>query len=199
MRWIARMLLALCALFAGRFAGLGIPATGAGLAAKNVCSGVFVAGRAAADVLAADVLPASALLRLAQVEVDASGGWSAADALVGTHGRLLPGLGCVLDPTPALLQAAVDPDAAARIRGRVAAGRPTRTAWPDEAPHGPHTTDWRGIDRDAIAPPSTRHSTTAATRQAATRAPSSSCIAAGWWPSAMAPASMPPRRSSAGR
>ena len=70
MRWIVRLVFALTALLLGAFAWLGIPATAAGLVAKNVCSGVFVARRAQADVLAADVLPASPLLRLVHVSVD---------------------------------------------------------------------------------------------------------------------------------
>ena len=53
MRWIARIVLALAALLLAGFAWLGIPATGAGLAAKNVCSGVFVGNRPPAEVIAA--------------------------------------------------------------------------------------------------------------------------------------------------
>ncbi|HZH07192.1 MAG TPA: serine hydrolase, partial [Lautropia sp.] len=71
MRWFAAMLLAAGVLLVSAFAWLGIPATGAGLAAKNLCSGVFVAGRRPADVLSQDVLPASTLLRLVDVSVDA--------------------------------------------------------------------------------------------------------------------------------
>ena len=36
MRWVARMVLAAAALLLAAFAWLGIPATGAGLVAKNV-------------------------------------------------------------------------------------------------------------------------------------------------------------------
>src|SRR5690606_25691237 len=78
MRWLARfarlgaaLVAALVALLLAAFAWLGIPATGAGLAAKTVCSGVFVAGRAFGDVVANDLLPASGLLRFVHLDMDA--------------------------------------------------------------------------------------------------------------------------------
>ena len=40
----------LLALLVAAFAWLGIPATGAGLAAKTACSGVFLAGRSSAYI-----------------------------------------------------------------------------------------------------------------------------------------------------
>ena len=103
-----RLLLVLALLGAGALlagiAWLGLPGAIAGFAARTVCSGVFVAGRSSEDVLAHDVLPASALLRLASVTVDASrktvrGRMPAARERVAVHvGRL----GCVLDPTAEL-------------------------------------------------------------------------------------------------
>jgi CubicO group peptidase (beta-lactamase class C family) len=134
MRWIARIILAAVALLLAAFAWLGIPATAAGMVAKNLCSGVFVAGRTAADVLAADVLPASAVLRLVAVDVD-----SARKRVTGRmlwsrerSAMLLPGLGCVLDPSPALVESVAR-----------AAGEP-----PPSPPLEP--ADWRGIDRTAL-------------------------------------------------
>jgi len=145
MRWIVRLVFALTALLLGAFAWLGIPATAAGLVAKNVCSGVFVARRAQADVLAADVLPASPLLRLVHVSV--------AERQQLVRGRMLwsaertamrlPGLGCVLDPTPALLNGTAD-DPAARQAGAAPNDGPPQDA-------GLPATDWQGIDRAAIA------------------------------------------------
>src|SRR5690349_10688495 len=107
MRWIARIVLAAAALLLAAFAWLGIPATGAGLVAKNVCSGVLVAGRPMAEVLDLDVLPASALLRLVSVEV-AEDRQRVTGRMLWSRPRsavLLPGLGCVLEPSPELVQA----------------------------------------------------------------------------------------------
>lgn len=49
---------------------LGIPVNMAGMAAKLVCSGTFIAGRDPQDVLREDVKPASIALQLARVTVD---------------------------------------------------------------------------------------------------------------------------------
>ena len=156
MRWIARVVLAVAALLLAAFAWLGIPATGAGLVAKNVCSGVFVAGRSADDVLAADVLPASAMLAWVDVRVE--------DDRKRVMGRMLwsrersaqlvPGLGCVLDASPELLQAAapfsrkpgVDPAPAADV-GPAADAAPAALPGPSAAFE---LTDWSGIDRAAL-------------------------------------------------
>lgn len=74
MRWLVRIVAAvvatLFALLVAAFAWLDIPATGAGLAAKNACSGVFLAGRDLDDVVAHDILPASRLLRLVDLKMD---------------------------------------------------------------------------------------------------------------------------------
>ena len=144
MRWIVGLLLVVVALPTAALAWLGIPATGAGLAAKTLCSGVFVAGRAPADVLEHDVLPASALLHLVDLAIDAERRlvrarmlWSRERSAV-----LLPSLGCVLDPTPALLKATAHAGAAAAGGARRDSAE-TAPPWP--------ATDWAGIDRGAIA------------------------------------------------
>jgi CubicO group peptidase (beta-lactamase class C family) len=140
MRWIVRIFLAAAALLLAAVAWLGIPATGAGLAAKNVCSGVFVAGRAPGDVVANDVLPASALMRLADIKVEVERKAVRARMLWSREriAMRLPGLGCVLDPTPRLLQAAAAPGAAA-VQHRAAPADTSLAA-----------SDWRGIDRPAL-------------------------------------------------
>jgi CubicO group peptidase (beta-lactamase class C family) len=142
MRWIVRLLLALAALLLSAFAWLGIPATAAGLAAKNVCSGVFVAGRPSTEVLASDVLPASPLLLLVHVSVDETRQlvrgrmlWSAERTAM-----LLPRLGCVLDPRPELVASA----------GGAAAAAVDKTVRATAAAASMPGTDWRGIDRPAI-------------------------------------------------
>jgi CubicO group peptidase (beta-lactamase class C family) len=150
MRWLFRFVFAVLALLIAAVAWLGIPATGAGLAAKTVCSGVFVAGRPLDEVIVRDVLKASALLRLVDIAVDAERRlvrgrmlWSRERAAM-----LLPGLGCVLDPTPLLLErvAAADPArAGAATSGKAGEGDGTAATppWP--------MTDWRGIDRAALS------------------------------------------------
>lgn len=146
MRWIVRTLLGLgmlAALFVAALAWLGIPSTGAGLVAKNVCSGVFVAGREPADVLAADVLPASGVLRFVDMRVDAERRQARGRMLWSRErtATLLPGLGCVLDPTPDLVQKTLP----------VPAGAAGSAREPGDMPEGDILpTDWRGIDRRAI-------------------------------------------------
>ncbi len=105
MRWIASLALVAFLVAAAAFAWLGIPATAAGLAAKSLCSGMFLAGRRQQDVVDNDLLPASGLLRFVDLRVDPE--------QERVRGRMLwsrertamrlPGLGCVLDPTPELL------------------------------------------------------------------------------------------------
>lgn len=80
---------------------VGFPVTMAGMAAKTVCSGIFVAGRPAEQVIRDDFLPASAILSLVQVRVNQAGksvqaqvpGFSAREAV------WLRARGCVLDGT----------------------------------------------------------------------------------------------------
>ena len=71
-KWFTRLLLLALllvgALIATAFT-IGFPRTAAGMAAKTVCSGVFVAGRTEDDVLANDLWPASAVLQLMRVQV----------------------------------------------------------------------------------------------------------------------------------
>ena len=150
MRWMARIVLGAAALLLGAFAWLGIPATGAGLVAKNVCSGVLVAGRPLADVLAADVLPASALLRLVTVEV-AGDRQRVTGRMLWSRERsavLLPGLGCVLDPSPELVQAMAQPPVAANRAAPVAA--PAATAATAATAPDFAASDAAGIDRPAV-------------------------------------------------
>ncbi|MGB7181151.1 MAG: serine hydrolase [Burkholderiaceae bacterium] len=49
---------------------LGIPVSAAGMAAKQVCSGTFIAGRDPQDVMRDDVRPTSIVLQLASIKVD---------------------------------------------------------------------------------------------------------------------------------
>ena len=143
---LAGLVLLAATVLIGGFAWLGLPETGAGLSAKNLCSGVFVAGRRADDVIAADLIPASGLMHLARLKVDEARQEVTASMLWSRErrARALPGLGCVLDPTPALEASA----------GRFAAAAPgrqgTRVTGPDAGAPWP-ATDWSGIDRDAVA------------------------------------------------
>jgi hypothetical protein len=91
---VALLLVAVVALVA-----LGVPRHAAGMAARSVCSAVFVAGRAADRVFEEDVRPASAALALVTVDVDRGG-----RHVVGRFGggfarraRHLGERGCVLD------------------------------------------------------------------------------------------------------
>ena len=89
------------AAFASLAAGahwLGLPASAAGMAAHAVCSGVFVAGRNADDVIAQDLVPASAVLELVHLTVDARER-SVEAKLPGSphrYARYRDGLGCTL-------------------------------------------------------------------------------------------------------
>jgi len=49
---------------------LGIAQSAAGMAAKNVCSAMFLANRSEHDVITHDILPASVVLRLARINTD---------------------------------------------------------------------------------------------------------------------------------
>lgn len=130
------------ALAAAALAWVGLPHTGAGLAAKALCSGVFVAGRRPDEVLRADLLPASPLLRLVTTTVDESGRRATATMLWSgrREARLVAGLGCVLEPTPALVRAAQAAAAEATTADRSAGT--TAAPWP--------ATDGSGIDRAAL-------------------------------------------------
>ena len=96
-------LLGLVALILIALLAIGIPQNAAGMAAKGVCSAAFVAGRATANLLADDVLPASAVLKLISVEVDEANRAVSA-RFAGLFKRTavwLPNRGCVLDVSAA--------------------------------------------------------------------------------------------------
>ena len=100
--WIKGTLLSLLGIAAAVLAALlyiGIPQNAAGMAAKGICSAAFIAGRPTANLLADDVLPASAVLKLISVEVDeANRAVSAKFAgMFWRRAVLLPNRGCVLD------------------------------------------------------------------------------------------------------
>ena len=78
---------------------IGIPKNAAGMAAKGVCSGAFVAGRPWQKMMAEDVLPASPVLRFINIAVDESNR-TVTGTFAGLFPRMavwLPGQGCVLD------------------------------------------------------------------------------------------------------
>ena len=81
---------------------IGLPRNAAGMAARSVCSGAFVAGRPWQTVLAADVLPASGVLRLLDVTVDSTARTVRAGLAGGFERRAshLGLRGCVLDAAP---------------------------------------------------------------------------------------------------
>lgn len=96
------LLLALVAVVVGALFYFKVPANSAGLAAQTVCSGTFVAGRAAQEVFTEDVLPQSPALSLISMEVDQAGSSVTAKFLgvVSRQASLLPDRGCVLDLPP---------------------------------------------------------------------------------------------------
>ncbi len=117
-RFVAGLLLALLALLLMTLLYLRIPQNAAGMAAKGVCSAAFVAGRPWQNMLADDVLPASAVLGLISIVVDepAHSVTARFAGLFARRAALLPHRGCVLDLAPASVSAAVarraSPDAA---------------------------------------------------------------------------------------
>ena len=94
-----KLLAALALLVIGALLYLGIPRNAAGMAAKGVCSAAFVAGRPWQNLMARDVLPASAVLRLISIEVDEPARAVTAKfaGLFARQAVLLPDRGCVLD------------------------------------------------------------------------------------------------------
>jgi CubicO group peptidase (beta-lactamase class C family) len=102
---------------------LALPSNAAGMAARSVCSGAFVAGRPWRDVLAQDVLPANPILRWVDVTVDEARR-TVTTRFPGVGERTaawLPDRGCVLAPAG----------------GRIGAG-----AAPREAPGAARTEPW---------------------------------------------------------
>lgn len=96
---IAAVLLLLVAGAVAAALVLQIPRNAAGMAARSVCSAVFVAGRPPGTVLAADVLPASPALAAVRVSVD-EGARAVRGSFAGGFERTarhVPGRGCVLD------------------------------------------------------------------------------------------------------
>jgi len=76
---------------------IGIPQSAAGMAAKNVCSAMFIANRSGDEVIAHDIVPASVVLRLARINPDTDRRQVSA-SLPGTEDRYAifrDELGCV--------------------------------------------------------------------------------------------------------
>jgi CubicO group peptidase (beta-lactamase class C family) len=90
---------------------LGIPRNAAGMAAKSVCSGAFVAGRAWQNLLADDVLPASPALAPIGIQVDpATKSVTARFAgLFARKAQWFADRGCVLDLEPAAPRSSARP------------------------------------------------------------------------------------------
>ena len=114
MSWCKRALLSLFGLLVvlllvavAALTYFGIPSSAAGMAAKGICSAAFVAGRAAPELMAQDVLPASPVLSLIQVDMDEARHSVTARfaGMVSRRAVLLKDRGCVLD---------LEPDASAR-------------------------------------------------------------------------------------
>jgi CubicO group peptidase (beta-lactamase class C family) len=108
--WLRRGLFGLLALaillpllLVGALVALGIPSFASGMAAKGVCSALFVAGRAPQGLLEQEVLPADPVLTPVGVSVDQAQR-SATGRYLGMAPRRavwLPDRGCVLDLEPA--------------------------------------------------------------------------------------------------
>lgn len=144
--WIRRsftmalgLLLGLLVLLVVALLVLRIPGNAAGMAAKGVCSAAFVAHRPVTGLLEADVLPASPVLGLIGVSVDAPARRVTARfaGLFERHAQWLPARGCVLDVAaqgrPTGAQAALD----------------LQTPWPrGEAVVPPD--HWTGVDAPAL-------------------------------------------------
>jgi CubicO group peptidase (beta-lactamase class C family) len=146
-RSIPRLLLlaaaTLAVLVAGGLTASGIPRTAAGMAAKGVCSAAFVAHRPAAGLMAQDVLPASAVLRLIDVSIDEPARRVSARfaGLFERQAQWLPQRGCVLDvpagparPTPAVVVTPAD----------------TRAPWPQGEAALPSDLWGPGVDGRAL-------------------------------------------------
>jgi CubicO group peptidase (beta-lactamase class C family) len=107
----------------------GFPATMAGMAAKTVCSGVFVAKRNADAVIQDDFLPASPVLRALKVEVN-SDNKSVTASLLGTSSRTAQwsaSKGCVLDGKP---DANTEGKVIGKSDDKSTEVAPTTLAWP---------------------------------------------------------------------
>lgn len=112
-----------------------VPAVGAGLVARHLCSGIHVAGRTVDDLWRQDLWPVSLLLRLADATVDPDRREVRATlfGLQPRHARWLPGLGCVLEPSAALQAVAERTSPGTDIiaaTSTIAPGAPTRAPAP---------------------------------------------------------------------
>lgn len=139
---LSGLVLNLAVLASGARLYLGIPQNAAGMAAKGVCSAAFVAGRPWQALMAQDVWPASALLRLVSVTIDENARSVTAKfaGLFARRAALLPQRGCVLDV------AAVSPSAALAPRTSAAAEQ----AWPQSEAALPMTEWGAGVDAAAL-------------------------------------------------
>ncbi len=125
--WLGSLLVLLLGAVVAFLLWFHIPSNAAGMAAKSVCSAALVAGRegTAEELMEADVLPASPVLRAISTDLDREAG-TATSRFLGLFERtatLLPDRGCVLDGTS---QGGTGQDAAAAY---VPAAKPG--AWPD--------------------------------------------------------------------
>lgn len=111
LRLLLLAVLAIPVLLVAALLALGIPRNAAGMAAKGICSAAFVAHRPVAGLLAADVLPASPVLRLIGVTVHENEQRVQARfaGLFEREARWLPSRGCVLDLAAGAARPAVRP------------------------------------------------------------------------------------------
>ena len=105
--WIRRLLMgallllvALLVLAVGALLALNIPGNASGMAAKGICSALFVAGRSSQQLFEQEVLPASPALAPIALQIDPAGASVTARfaGLFERQARLLPERGCVLEP-----------------------------------------------------------------------------------------------------
>jgi len=100
--WASAGLVGILVLAIGALTYFGIPQNAAGMAAKGICSAAFVAGRPTQDLMRQDVLPASPVLSLIKVSIDAVH-HSVTARFAGVISRravLISHRGCVLDMEP---------------------------------------------------------------------------------------------------
>ena len=122
----------LAVLVAGGLTASGIPRNAAGMAAKGVCSAAFVAHRPAASLMAQDVLPASAVLRVIDVSIDEPARRVSARfaGLFERQAQWLPQRGCVLDVAASPARRCPYPSPHPPTPARLAAGRGRPAAGP---------------------------------------------------------------------
>ncbi len=102
LKWAAATVALLLLVVVAGLIAIGLPQFGAGMAAKGVCSALFVAGRAADHILEQEVLPASALLLPVHITIDKANHTVTATyaGVVSRRAALLRDRGCVLDVEP---------------------------------------------------------------------------------------------------